>query len=621
MPGAIRKLLAAGAADGSRSRRLLAAAYVFVFALGAGLRFSRALRAGTIADAVRSGRPDYFELARGLSQWGVLGRDGRPDAFRAPAYPALLALTESFDPAFRARAPFVHAALGVGAMGLAAWAAAGLAGPWAGAAAAGLIAAQPALLSEVAGYQIEPLYGALVAGALLALLAWVRSPSRGSAAALGLAVGASVLCRSPLCLLLPAAAVVWRLRSRPTGGLWLAFAVACACLLPWIARNALQFHRLIPLESDPISWNLFAGSGAAAAGRRFPVDAGARLRLGLAGIAARPGAYLASCAARLGRAAGLHWLLAALAGLALWRRRRDEALMAAAGFCAYFLLVHAPLGLRARYIEPLVPCLAVLAAAFLPGGAPPARAWSRRAVVLSLALSLPVLVLTTAALARETALSRLPCAVPTRLGSLYCGERLAAHGDLAGARRAWRRGIDSPGLIDAARVRLWLDDATCGPEQTAEGRARIEAAAQLDPEASWRKALELGDAGRWPQARLVLEAVARRYPDDARFLADRGMARYMTGERAAGARDWRRAAAMDPRCYRCWLDLGSEAERLGRWRQAEADYTAGIRAHPAGTLEYPPSPYWTPLIEARSRVAGRLAALKRTAAASSPDRP
>ncbi|HEY2635807.1 MAG TPA: hypothetical protein VGI54_00345, partial [Solirubrobacteraceae bacterium] len=96
----------------------------------------------------------------------------------------------------------------------------------------------------------ESLYGALVAGTLLAAYRLHAAPSLGRAAVLGLLSGLAALTRGEA-VLLPVLLVLPLLRRPP--GLRIAvvaLAAMAVVLAPWTIRNAVTFHRLVPVSTD-----------------------------------------------------------------------------------------------------------------------------------------------------------------------------------------------------------------------------------------------------------------------------------------------------------------------------------------------------------------------------------
>lgn len=133
-------------------------------------------------------------------------------------------------------------------------------GPLCGALAALGVAVQPDLLSYSATLWSEPLYIALLFGAL-ALLTWEGPRWSAAAAAAGAAMGACALTRE-VGLSLPLLGLAYAAMARPPGtrrGLALAAAAFLGLVLPWTARinRAPGPPRLV---SDVATWNLYQGN-------------------------------------------------------------------------------------------------------------------------------------------------------------------------------------------------------------------------------------------------------------------------------------------------------------------------------------------------------------------------
>ena len=171
-------------------------------------------------------------------------------ASHPPLYPYLLA-----GPAwlgldgdmFQRLTGTLFGAFTVGAIGLLARR---LAGYRAGLLAAGIAAVYPILITADGALMSESLYGALVAGSLLAAYRLVDEPGSGRAVVLGVLVGLSALARGEGLLLLPLLLIP--LVRRP-GGIRAAVVVALAAvvvLTPWTIRNYGAFDRLVLVSTN-----------------------------------------------------------------------------------------------------------------------------------------------------------------------------------------------------------------------------------------------------------------------------------------------------------------------------------------------------------------------------------
>ncbi|MFA6317329.1 MAG: hypothetical protein WC943_07915 [Elusimicrobiota bacterium] len=280
------------------------------------------------------------------------------------------------------------------------------AGPWVGTAAA-LLCCLPLPFNSAPGYE-EQLYRVLL---LLAacLTAWRGSrPSPLRSAVLGLALGTSLLCRSPLFLFpfVLAFQEAWHYRSagnRPSGWGWgagLLCVLPFVPLIPWIALNLRLGHGLVLFEHGRIVPNLVTGAlghvSTAACGAAAPagLEQGGSALAWAANEAARHPLRTASAVlARLWFVFCLQPALITAAAAGLWMLRRSPEARGLALFAGYFIVIHCLLVVDARYFGPIWPVLAVLASGLAaplanrgwrPGGRP-WLAWSAAAPVLLLA--------------------------------------------------------------------------------------------------------------------------------------------------------------------------------------------------------------------------------------------
>ncbi len=177
-----------------------------------------------------------------------------PSAGHPPLYPLVLA---GISWVFDGVGPLAHRALGLG-FGAATIVLVGLlgrraGGPRIGLVAAGICAAYPAMIGVDGALMSETLYGALIAGALLAAWTLLDRPSPGLAAGLGVLLGLAALTRSEALALVPLLAwpVAWR---AGRDGRWLrmaATAAACALVVaPWTIRNLVAFDALVPISTN-----------------------------------------------------------------------------------------------------------------------------------------------------------------------------------------------------------------------------------------------------------------------------------------------------------------------------------------------------------------------------------
>ena len=129
------------------------------------------------------------------------------------------------------------------------------AGPRAGLIAAAIAAVYPILVTADGSLMSETLYGALVAGALLAAVRLRRAPAAGAAAGFGALVGLAALTRGeglglivllgvPLALRAPGS---WRRRA---GLLAVVAGTFLVVLAPWTIRNLETFRDPVPISTN-----------------------------------------------------------------------------------------------------------------------------------------------------------------------------------------------------------------------------------------------------------------------------------------------------------------------------------------------------------------------------------
>lgn len=180
-----------------------------------------------------------------------------PGAFRAPAWPALLAVAHLVAGSGFTAGRLLVAALGValvGALALLAWQ---VAGRRVGLVTLYLAAVYPPLLLGGYGLNYEALMGLLVVLVLLCGLAWSRHPDRWRwLVAAGALSGAAILCREnagvvlvPLWIMVLARRQTVRPRATVAR---LAAVVGCAAVVvaPWTIRNAVQLHAFVPVSDS-----------------------------------------------------------------------------------------------------------------------------------------------------------------------------------------------------------------------------------------------------------------------------------------------------------------------------------------------------------------------------------
>jgi 4-amino-4-deoxy-L-arabinose transferase-like glycosyltransferase len=231
---------------------LLLLSLLLVLVVAAHLRL-RAANETELAPPLQGDSVQYVSMAFNLRHFGVVSTENtwavadavapRPDALRAPGYPALLAtlLPALPDQAFLRRALLLQAALGV----LTVWLGYLLARPLlarAGAVAvAALLAISPHLVSLGTSLLTETLFATVVTAFAVALVQAARSEQTLWYLVAGVLLGVTALVRPTLqylpIVLVPAIAwLATRARWRSAGALVLGFALVFG---PWLVRNQL----------------------------------------------------------------------------------------------------------------------------------------------------------------------------------------------------------------------------------------------------------------------------------------------------------------------------------------------------------------------------------------------
>ena len=208
-------------------------------------------------------------LARGNGFCCLFQQPTGPTAWLAPIYPLFLAAIFKIFGSFTVRAFYAAAIFNCVFSALACvplfYAAKRIAGFPTAVLAAWLWALSPAGIIVPFEWIWDTSLSALLAVTLLwATLRLAESSRLAHSAWYGLLWGFALLTNPALGALLPffLAWIAWQQSragiSRPTS-LVLVLALAAACCLPWIVRNYLQFHRLVPLRSN-FSFELWLGN-------------------------------------------------------------------------------------------------------------------------------------------------------------------------------------------------------------------------------------------------------------------------------------------------------------------------------------------------------------------------
>ena len=365
--------------------------------------------------------PDgYRHLAENLLEHGTFGDGQIPTAYRPPLYPLMLSGCVAWGAYARVAIGLLHLGLGLATVWLVfrlgrRW---GL-GDYTAALAAALVACDPILLAQSALVMTETAAALLAVVALLCLTSAGRRPSAGRAAVAGGSLALAVLCRpaSLLWLVVAALALPSCARSRPTRlKVSAAFAAAAMVVLgPWAIRNKLRFDRPIILTThggytlllanNPSFYDYLhtaprgsvwdAGEFRQTWAARKPADELPADRMAYdearRNITCRPGMFCYACLVRAGRlwqllphqtepdegtlrrvaryAVGLWYLvelpLAAAGFWGAWRRRRPSAWLWGLLLAGCLTAVHTVYWSNMRMRAPLMPVVALAAAAGL----------------------------------------------------------------------------------------------------------------------------------------------------------------------------------------------------------------------------------------------------------------
>lgn len=254
----------------------------------------------------------------------------------------------------------------------------------------GLMALCPYFVYLVVAAGSDTLFLTLLALFVLLLVRALRSPSPTRWAAAGAVLGAATLCRAaslalPVFLVPFVLAALWPDVARAARGGAILLVAFLATLTPWTIRNAVEFHRFIPVQSLG-GYHLLMATGG---GWKRDADATARhrgaanspdvdaasYRAALRRILDDPGRFAGRMVRRLGRmwylthsgrgalALGLvnALLLALAASGATLSRRRWRSLIPLYAVIGYFVALHSVFFAIFRYLMPTVPALITLA--------------------------------------------------------------------------------------------------------------------------------------------------------------------------------------------------------------------------------------------------------------------
>ena len=191
-----------------------------------------------------------------IEPWVLLGTGQyRPSAIHPPLYP--LVLSGFYKLGLHSTLAQRSLGLGFGAITMVL---VGLLGRRVGGAKLGLLAAgvyavYPVMIAADGNLMSETLYGALIAGMLLAAVAVLDRPTWRRAALLGALIALAALTRTEALFFLPFLVLPVAWRAQPTwrgrGGLVLAAGLGCVVVLaPWTIRNENVFGRFVLISTN-----------------------------------------------------------------------------------------------------------------------------------------------------------------------------------------------------------------------------------------------------------------------------------------------------------------------------------------------------------------------------------
>ncbi len=398
------------------------------------LAFTLLARGGvllSIPDPLAGDPDEYRRLAENVLEHGTFGHGQTPTAYRPPLYPLVLTPCVALGTWSRVAIGTLHLAMGLATVWLVfllgrRW---GLDYPTAALAAA-LTACDPILLVQSTKIMTETPATLLAVVALITLTAAARRPSAGRAALAGGSLAMAALCRPALLVWAVAAGAALPMSVRGRLSRWKllgAFTAAVLVVLgPWAIRNQLRLGRPVPttthggytllLANNPQfydhlrtgAWgSVWKAGGLSETWRSRATDDELRAnREAYAearnNIRREPAMFFYSCLVRVGRlwtplphqtdadegprrrwaryAVGLWYLaelpLAAAGAWMVFRRRGDPAWLWGLLLAASLTAVHTVYWTDLRMRAPMMPVVALAAAAALQKAATGGRAQS-----------------------------------------------------------------------------------------------------------------------------------------------------------------------------------------------------------------------------------------------------
>jgi tetratricopeptide (TPR) repeat protein len=490
---------------------------------------------------------------------------------------------------------------------------------------------------------VQFFYALLVSLVGLALARLARKPTADAHLAAGLAIGCSLLGRSPLAFLPPALLLVLALRREKLDPRRAALlcVVPYLFLIPWTAMNWSLQRKFVPFEYQEADRKIVgAVLGQIDSGEAFERDkvphppeysrTGAVLLWAARRIAADPLAYLTGYAKRLALVFRWHGLPLVLAILAAWRFRRDARFRAVGFLGLYFLLIYCTITVHSTYFQPLLPLAAALAGAGacrlarLPEReGPAAELWFRGGLAGALAVSALALFLASAygwagpgpdgPDEADRAARGFP-ADPWLLSRR--GKTRLAAGDIDGALKDFTRAVELRPDDPLRRFELATTaytDGDSGPILGIEDAEEEGLELDLLKVMAWRRSGEPElakrrwdeTAGRTPESRLlpmIVRVVTMYEPARDRALAARRFVRLLRGSRLPTARaradhaillhfaeqndeavaELERALALAPDLQVAYVTLAAVYTEMGRHDKAADAYRRGLKLTAGG---------------------------------------
>lgn len=318
----------------------------------------------------------YQYIHDGFHSYGASLFYGLPDAkvtYSMPVTGVLLALLQRLSPSDQRTALLAIELLPIA---LAFLAAAALEGTGAGCFAALLtMAVAPVLPGETENSLETLLYGCVLLLVGRALIELARSDDRRSRWVLGASMATALLVRSPIAYFLPvlAAYTVWRRGWRDgMRDAAPALAIPALALIPWVAINWRMFGHFIVFERGRSDLDIVTGAmgwvhtypyGQQQAFELSQLRPGESVFLwAVVRVLTHPIPYLLAIPGRLFYIVRLHPVLLAAGIAGFWRGRAREDYRMLALLLAAFMGMHCLVSIETRYMRPVWPLVAVLAA-------------------------------------------------------------------------------------------------------------------------------------------------------------------------------------------------------------------------------------------------------------------